>query len=191
MNGRLQAPAIAAALFATLVEHRVDVNVATLEMPTGERFYLSLNRWGKAGRLVVAPDWPRALSGEYFRPYNFAHEISLAETKTPTQIAAEIRRRFLTTEFCTHYAVMLQQRARSDDHAAAVERATAALVAAGASRSAHSEKPYVSGGEVSIKYVSPTTVTLEVTVSVEEACAIIRRALGGATATGGEDASEA
>ena len=71
---------------------------------TGATFWLSEGTYGaKRGRLAVHCTWPLDHKGQEVRPYFSSHSeefpeepsITVASTKSPAQVAADIERRFL------------------------------------------------------------------------------------------------
>jgi len=139
-------------------------------------------------RISVSVNWPANGRGESIsfdrirdKYGDVAPRISIASTKTPEKIAADIKRRFLEVARPL-YAKALERAAGDDDYTAKLKAMQAKLCAAGGGRMVNN-----GGGDYfhglpqgfEIKYTSPTSdrVTVVVDVSTDEACAMLRAAI--------------
>lgn len=145
---------------------------------------------GKGDRICVSGGWPRSQAGEVLTPsYSLSRdvregkvtEITVATTKSPVQIAADISRRLLP-DYTTLYRLLLDRAAEYDGHRArllATARSAAALFGVREGWEGYLSRtfsqirlsgPYGSGVEDIDCHEH--TVTLKITVDLETAATI-------------------
>jgi hypothetical protein len=137
----------------------------TIKLDAGGCINLIFDSWGKKGRILISGDYPRDTRTK-------APSITIAETKTPEQIAKDIKRRFLPVYKETYSDALAAQAARDDYQSKLAAVRADVLSIKGISSAGKGDKMYIAAlplhGEIT--YISTTagcTVNLrDVPVSV-------------------------